>query len=391
MPDETNAAQMLLADAAEFVPPPDYAWTESIATSALLNPDVASLVQRVENDLDGRHILLPDQKRLVERCVSALLVGHLILQGPPGTGKTSLAKALAQAFDAGLETTTATSEWSPFHVVGGLRPNATGGLEPVLGAVSRAVLACAETVRASQDDSSSHATPGPTSTWLLIDEFNRADIDKAIGSLYTLLSSADPTHVATTPIELWFAEEPQCQHLWVPARFRIIGTMNDLDTNYVSPMSQGLRRRFQFVTVGVPQEGATAEHPVSGEVLYALQGAQSWLSATYPNRSVPPADALQDSLERLQRVLDGLRRPGGAITGWPVGTAQAVDVLRNLLLSGSPGDSAALDIAVADRLVGQMNTVNKAQFEGFATLFEREGLSTAARELRHLYRPYTTT
>lgn len=391
MTEDTSAAQLLLADAAEYVPPPDYTWTRDIASRTLPDTDIASLVQRVEAILDGQQILLPAQTRLIQRCVSALLVGHLILQGPPGSGKTSLARALAQAFEVDLMTTTATSEWSPFHVVGGLRPNASGGLEPALGVVPRAVLACAKTVRDSLNEGENESTPGKTATWLLIDEFNRADIDKAIGSLYTMLSSTDPAHVQATPIELWFASDPLCQHLWVPARFRIIGTMNDLDTNYVSPMSQGLRRRFQFVTVGVPPVGATAENPISDELDYAFNGAQSWLTTTYPDHDPVPKSAVQDVLASLQRVLDGLRYPGPAgVPGWPVGTAQAVDVLKVLLLSDVPGDRESLDLAIADRLVGQMNTVNKAQYDGFTMLFEQERLATTARELGHLYRPYTT-
>ncbi len=391
MPDNTSAAQ-LLADAAEFVPPPDYRWTRSVSTKSLPDTNVTSLAQRVKGLLGGQHILLPDHDTLVQRCISALLVGHLILQGPPGTGKTTLARALAGAFEADLETTTATSEWSPFQVVGGLRPNADGGLEPMLGAVPRAALKCAESVRDQPETNETGSTAGPVATWLLIDEFNRADIDKAIGSLYTLLSSADPEHVASTPVDLWFENDQNCGRLWVPARFRIIGTMNDLDTNYVSPMSQGLRRRFQFVTVGVPITGATSEQPVSDEVSHAFSGAQAWLSGTYPDRSPVAEDDVNDTLSSLQRVLDGLRRPAATgVQGWPVGTAQAVDVLKVLLLSVSPSERKSLDLAVADRMVAQMNTVNKNQFLAFTTLLESEGLETSAHELRHLYRPYSTT
>lgn len=392
MSDATNANQLLLEDAAEFVPAPDYRWTREISSLLLPNTDVQHLAGRVEEVLGRAHVLLPDQRELVTRCVSALLVGHLILQGPPGTGKTSLARALAEAFDADLHTTTATSEWSPFHVVGGLRPNAKGGLEPTLGVVSDAVLSCAETVRRSVGEHTVDTGHQYTATWLLLDEFNRADIDKAIGPLYTLLSSTDSRHVETTPIKLWFADNLNCRNLWVPARFRIVGTMNDLDTNYVATMSQGLKRRFQFVTVGVPKTGATASAPVSNEVVQALGGAQSWLSRTYPDHAAVPDELLGENLRSLQRLLDGLRRPDvDAIVGWPVGTAQVVDVLKSLLLSSSPGDRRSLDLAVSDRLVGQMNTINKAQFGGFTALMEREALTTAVGELRHLYRPYTTT
>ena len=90
----------------------------------------------------------------------------------------------------------------------------------------------------------------------------------------------------------------------------------------------------------------------------------------------------------LQRVIDGLRRPSD-ILGWPVGTAQVVDVLKALLLISPNGELGALDEAIAHRLVGQLSTINRSQHETFAELFRREGLDLAVKELDHVYQPYS--
>lgn len=84
--------------------------------------------------------------------------------------------------------------------------------------------------------------------WLILDEFSRAEIDKAIGGLYTALGGGDQQ------IRLWFEDVPQRQIVWLPKRFRLIGTMNSVDTAYVFSFSQGLTRRFQFIYVGVPDK-----------------------------------------------------------------------------------------------------------------------------------------
>ena len=387
-------------------------WTREFSQYPLADCDIQAITASVLDDLHARHIELPDEASLVRRCVTALLVGHLVLQGPPGTGKTTLARALARGFHSRLVESTATSDWSPFHVVGGFQPNSAGGLTPAHGKVTATALVCAEIVKNEIDalDADGELTldiqagngaeaNGDKAAWLFIDEFNRADIDKAIGSLYTLLSSCDPEHMAETPIDLWFESEPDRRRLWVPARFRIVAAMNDLDTSFVNRISQGLTRRFQFVTVGVPTVRATADTPVTSEIENAFAGAYEWVVRNYGSMLNPrPQPELRSTvslqLEQLQRVIDGLRSPSAG-PGWPVGTAQVVDVLRIVLLRvvAQPGEPAqeALDYAVADRLVPQMAGLDQDQVEAFTALFEQVELPASAQALRHMDNPHGLT
>jgi MoxR-like ATPase len=377
-------------------------WTRDFCAYPLRDADVRRIAQAVLRRLDETGIVLPAAESLVTRCVTALLVGHLVLQGPPGTGKTTLARILADAFDVHLLESTATSEWSPFHVVGGLRPAADGSLQPSYGKVADAALKCAIHVRADVTAEAEGEPDAPDSqtrrwqgTWLLIDEFNRADIDKAIGSLYTLLSSCDAAHLERSPIDLWFESEGR-QQLWVPARFRIIASMNDLDTSFVNPISQGLTRRFQFITVGTPVT-ATDSTGLNAETENSLRTAYEWLSSTYG--AVLKLDTLDATRERLstpiaslQSLIAGLRETTDTVPGWPVGTAQVVDVMRVLLLqSASEGEPAqALDWGIADRLVPQMGQLDELLLTRAAQLFEQAGMMNARSALQHLLDPHAT-
>lgn len=378
-----------VAAAVGYVAPPDYRWTEEIVSKPLKSADLKKIVETVEDELAGQHVTFDDQYDLIRRCAQALLVGHLVLKGPPGTGKTTLTRALAKGFSVNLTETTATSDWTPFHLVGGFRPTKTGGLAASHGKAVEAVLNCAADVRSEQEQ--------PQATWLLIDEFNRADIDKAMGSLFTVLSTCDPSHLLKTPIDLWFESAPAARKLWVPARFRIIAAMNDLDTAFVNRMSQGLTRRFQFITVPASRQRGSDTSPVSSEIKGATAAARQWLEQTYSAVGGPsPLDELttqlQPALVLLQKVIDGLRQPDGSVPGWPVGTAQIVDVLRLVLLVHTVGDGAdivtAVDDAVANRLIPQMTTLDDQQHTAFGELLNRHKLVHSATELTHMVNPH---
>jgi len=364
-----------------------YAWTKDQVDEPFRPAQFDDLVRIVTQEVNAAGLVIKDANRFIRRTVTAVLSGHVVIQGPPGTGKTTFVRILAKALGADLRTTTATAEWSTYDVVGGLRPAPEGGLEPVLGAVADAALECARRVART----SGGANPAQLqATWLLVDELNRADIDKAIGSLYTVLSSVATDHLLDAPLELWF-ERPGKRELWLPSRFRIIGTMNDVDTSYVNTLSQGLTRRFQFVTLSVSTEPADQQK----EVESALTQALAWVAQQrqIPARDVAAVLTAQQSVVTVLRDLLAFARNSPDVS-WPLGTAQVLSVWRTVLVplqdALQPIPSEDLDEAIADLIVPQAGALNEAALNSLGSWMQDHHLKTSEKAVTHLLNTTST-
>ena len=382
----------------QVAPPVDelesYEIPPEVAEAPLDLPNLGALAADALSRIEQEHLVFPDAAAVVEQSVVGLVGGHLVLHGPPGTGKTRLVEILGEVFGCELQTETGTPDWSTYDVIGGLRPsrdeNGAEILRPWLGHVPRAALRCAALVQNHLD-----SALGSQAHWLVIDELSRADIDKAIGPLYTALSAAAGMQ---RRINLWFEDVPERSYVVLPERFRLIGTMNDVDTAFVSQLSQGLQRRFEFVYLGVPAAAQTDD-----ELENVTLQAAKWYGRLYAE-GISDLDAYAADFRQLPEVVAALNILGALVRylrwdkdgpRWPLGSAQLVDVMRQVVTRATaegsvPDLTDALDRAVANRIVQQASALTIDQLHAFETYLAGTALVRSTAGVRQVREPHLT-
>lgn len=202
-------------------------------------------------------LLIDDRlKRMLLRSVRAF--PFILLCGPPGTGKGAIIRwivdevradpelyGLPAAFDPDPMWRTPDESWSTFDLIGGLVPTPGGELQWSSGLLLDSV----------SDD-----------RWLVLDEMNRADMDRIMGPLLTWLSKQDvelgrsKAHGGEAVKLMWFDEDAaggvalndddgRPVLYGASPSWRLLGTYNPQDAQRVFRMGQALSRRFVIIPI----------------------------------------------------------------------------------------------------------------------------------------------
>ncbi|MCU7787292.1 AAA family ATPase [Pyrobaculum sp. 3827-6] len=292
----------------------------------------------------------------LERFVALLMLAgkNVLLVGAPGVGKTELALRAAGFFtscepevEVGREDLSYDDLVVKYVVLEG------GRLERRLGSLARAVARSWDSIR-----------QGGGPCHFVFDEINRANVDVALGRIFTAL---DVEHRARVKVFDGLVDPP-----YIPLSFRVFATMNVIDRGQLFRLSFALLRRFAYVYMTPPHITPKPQLnknslPTSQRDLFrpyaeralrylAMRGVLEEDLATLVVLGLPGVEELLGEADRLG-LLGVLEWALGVADrlGLEVGPSMALDVLRVVAVHAAAPSSLRLsDDVFVDYVVSSL-------------------------------------
>lgn len=216
--------------------------------------------RRAPSPIAAIPLILDDRIRRMLRSAVASSKA-IMLVGPPGTGKSTLIEEMVRdaatdpaafglTYGHDMSVITPDESWTSRELLGGVSVDPAGNLKFAPGHVLQAIAA---------------------DQWLLLDEANRADLDKIFGGMLTWLAGQEVTVGRESPgspseiILTWsqdpesrveelspLADGPGATIYHAGQEWRLLGTYNSLDAHRVFRLGLALGRRFAQVPVPPP-------------------------------------------------------------------------------------------------------------------------------------------
>lgn len=268
-----------------------------------------------------KRILIDDNTLL--SIVSSINAGfNVILYGPPGTAKSTISEFLpVEFYGAKCNVHTADSEWNVRKVIGGITvtyvKNSSGEYKekigPKDGYIVEDVMECYETRL---------QTTGFDTTFTVIDEFNRTNMDECLGPMFTAMGSDNK--ILRLDYNKGFNDS--FLQIALPSGYRMICNMNKYDRTFTNELSEALSRRFKWIYVGAPSnENYSNEEAIVDENVF---GSTSSIKPESPVNLVDVPDCTDSNFftamikKKLFDVINDLR------TDIEIGTSYKIDAVK---------------------------------------------------------------